>query len=254
METLLEVKDISKTFREKDGHLFKALDHVSLTVNKGECVALIGESGSGKSTLARVITHLVKPNQGSVSLNGRNMTCLRGKDLREVYRDMKMIFQEPRSSFDPRLTLGKSMDEALKEYVKNPAERLNRELKCLDQVGLDSHFLKLYPHEVSGGECQRAAIARALAQNPKLLICDEATSALDVSVQAEIISLLREIQKKENLTVLFISHDIALVSQFCDRIYVMHEGRIIEEGMTENIINEPEENYTKKLIEAAVNL
>ena len=254
METLLEVKDISKTFREKDGHLFKALDHVSLTVNKGECVALIGESGSGKSTLARVITHLVKPNQGSVSLNGRNMTCLRGKDLREAYRDMKMIFQEPRSSFDPRLTLGKSMDEALKEYVKNPAERLNRELKCLDQVGLDSHFLKLYPHEVSGGECQRAAIARALAQNPKLLICDEATSALDVSVQAEIISLLREIQKKENLAILFISHDIALVSQFCDRIYVMHEGRIIEEGMTENIINEPEENYTKKLIEAAVNL
>ena len=159
-----------------------------------------------------------------------------------------MIFQEPRSSFDPRLTLGESICDALKPIMPMRAQRMLEAEGLFEMVGLDAHFLKLYPTQVSGGECQRAAIARAIAQKPRLLICDEATSALDVSVQAQIVSLLNDIRRETELSLLFISHDLALVSSFCDRVYVLYEGKVVEQGATSQIIHTPVQSYTKRLI------
>ena len=163
---------------------------------------------------------------------------------------MKMIFQEPRSSFDPRLTLGRSMRDALKPVMPDKKEQEREIGHLLELVGLDGSYAGMYPWQVSGGECQRAAIARAIAQNPRFLICDEATSALDVSVQAQIMELLTRIRKERKLSILFISHDLALVSSFCDRTYVLNHGRVVEAGETAQIIHAPKEPYTKRLIES----
>lgn len=190
MQTILEVSHVTKSFHEHGGRTFRAVDDISLTVETGECVGIVGESGSGKSTLARIITRLIQPDSGSVTLCGTELTAIKGSALRAAYRDMKMIFQEPRSSFDPRLTLGKSLNDALKAIVPGRVQRTAKAEELMERVGLDVHYLRLYPTQVSGGECQRAAIARAIAQKPRLLICDEATSALDVSVQAQIVGLL----------------------------------------------------------------
>ncbi len=252
MQTILEVSHVTKTFRERDGRTFRAVDDISLTVEAGECVGIVGESGSGKSTLARIITRLTPPDSGSVTLCGTELTAVKGTALRAAYRDMKLIFQEPRSSFDPRLTLGESIDDALKAVVPSKAQRAAQAKELMEKVGLDARFLKLYPTQVSGGECQRAAIARAIAQKPRLLICDEATSALDVSVQAQIISLLNDIRQGSGLSILFISHDLALVSSFCSRTYVLHDGKVVEHGATDQIIHAPAQPYTKKLVNSVL--
>lgn len=247
-EPILEVRNVIKTFQERGGKRFLALDGVSLTVGEGECVGIVGESGCGKSTLARIITRQILPDSGSVLFFETEMTEIGGARLRRVYRDMKMIFQEPRSSFDPRLTLGTSIRYALRPVVKEK-RKLDAEIeRLLQTVGLEKRFANAYPREVSGGECQRAAIARALAQRPKLLICDEATSALDVSVQAQMIELLNGIRRETGISYLFISHDLALVSSFCDRTYVLCGGRVVEDGPTAEIIREPREEYTKRLL------
>lgn len=250
MQPILEVRHVTKTFRERDGRRFRAVNDLSLTVAAGECVGVVGESGSGKSTLARLITRLILPDSGSITLCGTELTTARGADLRAAYRDMKMIFQEPRSSFDPRLTLGESICDALKPVMPGRARRISEAERLLGTVGLDAHFLKLYPTQVSGGECQRAAIARAVAQKPRLLICDEATSALDVSVQAQIISLLNDIRRESGLSILLISHDLALVSGFCDRVYVLCNGEVVEQGETAQIIHMPAHPYTRRLVDA----
>lgn len=252
MQTILEVSHVTKTFHERGGRTFRAVDDISLTVETGECVGIVGESGSGKSTLARIITRLILPGSGSVTLCGTELTAVKGAALRAAYRDMKMIFQEPRSSFDPRLTLGESLDDALKTVVPERAQRMSDAKQLFEKVGLDTHFLKLYPTQVSGGECQRAAIARAIAQKPRLLICDEATSALDVSVQAQIIGLLNEIRRESGLSLLFISHDLALVSSFCGRTYVLHDGKVVEQGATAQIIRAPSQPYTKQLVNSVL--
>ena len=228
MQTILNVSHVTKTFCERSRQTVRAVDDVSLTVGAGECVGIVGESGSGKSTLAHMITRLTLPDSGSITLCGTELTTIQGAALRAAYRNMKMIFQEPRSSFDPRLTLGQSLDEVLKPVLP-----------------------KLCPAQVSGGECQRAAIARAIAQKPRLLICDEATSALDVSVQAQIIGLLHQIQRESGLSLLFISHDLALVSSFCGRTYVLCNGKVVEQGATDQIIHAPSHPYTKQLVDAA---
>lgn len=248
MQPILEVSHVTKTFREHGGQRFRAVADVSLTIDAGECVGIVGESGSGKSTLARMVTRLILPDSGSVTLCGTELTAAKGADLRAAYRNMKMIFQEPRSSFDPRLTLGESICDALKPVMPGRLQRLTEAERLLGTVGLDAHFLKLYPRQVSGGECQRAAIARAVAQKPRLLICDEATSALDVSVQAQIIGLLNDIRRETGLSLLFISHDLALVSSFCDRIYVLYNGSVVEEGSASRIIHAPTQPYTKRLV------
>lgn len=247
-EPVLEVRNVTKTFRERGGRRLRALDGVSLTVSAGECVGVVGESGCGKSTLARVITRLILPDSGSVRFCGTEMTELRGRKLRSAYRNMKMIFQEPRSSFDPRLNIGTSIREALRPVVRGKKEQDEQIARLLLSVGLEERFADAYPGQMSGGECQRAAIARAIAQRPKLLICDEATSALDVSVQAQVVELLDQIRRETGISFLFISHDLALVSSFCDRVYVLCGGRVAEHGATLRVIREPREEYTKRLI------
>ena len=227
---------------------------MSITVGEGECVGVVGESGCGKSTLARIITRLILPDSGSVRFCGTEMTEVRGAQLRRAYRDMKMIFQEPRSSFDPRLTMGSSIRDALKPIISGKKEQDAEIERLLHVVGLEKRFAEAYPRQMSGGECQRAAIARAIAQRPKLLICDEATSALDVSVQAQVVELLNGIRRETGISYLFISHDLALVSGFCDRTYVLCGGRVEEQGPTSRIIREPREEYTKRLLASVLSI
>ena len=253
-EPVLEVRNVTKTFRERGGKRFTALDNVSITVGEGECVGVVGESGCGKSTLARIITRLILPDSGSVRFCGTEMTEVRGAQLRRAYRDMKMIFQEPRSSFDPRLTMGSSIRDALKPIISGKKEQDAEIERLLHVVGLEKRFAEAYPRQMSGGECQRAAIARAIAQRPKLLICDEATSALDVSVQAQVVELLNSIRRETGISYLFISHDLALVSGFCDRTYVLCGGRVEEQGPTSRIIREPQEDYTKRLLASVLTI
>ena len=251
-EPVLKIEHVTKTFRERGGRLFKAVDDLSLYVGENECVGIVGESGCGKSTLARIITRLILPDSGSVKFCGTELTQAQGSALRSAYRNMKMIFQEPRSSFDPRLTLGTSIRDALKPVLKGKQEQDAEIERLLSVVGLDKRFAKAYPRQVSGGECQRAAIARAIAQKPKLLICDEATSALDVSVQAQVIELLTRIREETGISYLFISHDLALVSSFCDRTYVLYGGRVVEEGITKDIIEHPQQEYTRRLLDSVL--
>lgn len=251
MEKLLEIKNLTKRFQDGDRE-FAAVDQVSFSVAAGECVGLVGESGCGKSTIARMITHLKKPDAGSILLDGAETVSLGGKSLRQFYGRVQMVFQNPQASFDPRQTLGDGIMESMRNQGRKKAEARQRMEELLAMVELPPEYGKRYPHEVSGGQCQRAAIARALAVEPKLLICDEATSALDVTVQAQIVKLLQKLQKETGVAILLICHDLALVQTMCDRVLVMYQGKIIEEGTPDQIIGEPREEYTKALVEAVL--
>lgn len=251
---ILEVSGISKTFRQANASPIEAVRRVSLTVGEQECVGLVGESGCGKSTLARLIARLDTLDSGSITLCGTDITRSTGTALKRAYGNMKMIFQEPRSSFDPRLTLGESIQEALRPILPSSQARAEESERLLTEVGLDAGFARAYPRDVSGGECQRAAIARAIASKPQLLLCDEATSALDVSVQAQILQLLRSLGAKNGMSFLFISHDLALVSSICQRTYVMYGGEIVEHGTTSQIIHSPQAEYTRRLIASAMTM
>ena len=235
MEPLLEVKKLTKTFQKKGQEELAAVDHVSFCLLPGETLGIVGESGSGKSTVARMITGLLKPSEGEIYLGGRAVTHLKSREQRQVYRQLQMVFQSPAESFDPRRTLGDGVGESLKNTGLSSKERKRRVEKLFMQCGLPADFAGRYPHEVSGGQCQRAAIARALAVEPRLLICDEATSALDVTVQKQVLELLASLKREWGLSYLFICHDLALVQQFCDRVLVMAEGRIVEEGTPEQV-------------------
>ena len=249
MEELLRVEHLRKIFTAADRNDFLAVDDVTFSIGQGEKVALIGESGSGKTTVAKMVARLLDSTSGTIILQEKDITHASGKKLRQAYQNMQMVFQMPLESFDPRRTLGYGIAESLRNqgYSKEAAAAECKRL--LTRCGLEAAFAKRYPHEVSGGQCQRAAIARALAIQPKLLILDEATSALDVTVQAEILSLLDELQKNLNMSYLFICHDIALVQDFCDRVMVMHHGKIVEMGTTDEVIQHPKQAYTKKLID-----
>ena len=252
MEPLLEVKKLTKTFQKKGQEELAAVDHVSFCLLPGETLGIVGESGSGKSTVARMITGLLKPSEGEIYLGGRAVTHLKSREQRQVYRQLQMVFQSPAESFNPRRTLGDGVGESLKNTGLSSKERKRRVEKLFMQCGLPADFAGRYPHEVSGGQCQRAAIARALAVEPRLLICDEATSALDVTVQKQVLELLASLKREWGLSYLFICHDLALVQQFCDRVLVMAEGRIVEEGTPEQVILHPRKAYTIKLIQAVL--
>ncbi|MGI5978306.1 MAG: ABC transporter ATP-binding protein [Oscillospiraceae bacterium] len=252
MDAILKMENIEKSF-VAGGRRVRAVRGVSFTVGAGEHLGLVGESGCGKSTLARIATRLEEPAAGRIILCGEDITKAKGAALRRAYGNVKMIFQEPRSSFDPALTLGRSIAETLKAAgMSDKALRQAETERLLAQCGLDASYAKARPRDVSGGECQRAAIARAVAASPKLLICDEATSALDVSVQAQIMELLRSLGEETGMSFLFISHDLALVSSFCDRVCVMHAGEIVEEGETLALIQRPQNAYTKQLVVSAL--
>ena len=247
MDTILEVNNLSKQFY-KNKKLFTAVNGISFTLQRGECLGIVGESGCGKSTTVKMLTHLLKPDGGDIFLNETDIQKLRGKSLKEFYTEIQMVFQVPQDSFDPRKKIGDSIMESMRNHGIGKKEAQNRLEQLLQQVELPDR----YPNQVSGGQCQRAAIARALAVNPKILICDEATSALDVTVQMQIIELLKRLQKEMDLSILLISHDLALVQHLCDRVIVMYQGNIVEQGRTERVINAPENDYTKMLIEAAM--
>lgn len=254
MTPVLQVQDLTKRFSRQGQPDVWAVDHISFELLPGECLGLIGESGSGKSTVAQLITRLLDATEGRILLDGADITHQTGRALRKLYRSMQMVFQTPISSFDPRRTLGDGIGESLRNSgMPRPQVRVEV-ARLLAQCGLDGSFADRYPHQVSGGQCQRAAIARALAVHPRLLICDEATSSLDVTMQAEILELLQTLRAKEGhgLSILFISHDISLVQQFCNRILVMYQGKIVEQGPPDEVINRPRDAYTKRLIDSVL--
>ena len=250
MEPVLEVENLTKIFKEEGHPDLKAVDGVSFQLWPGETLGIVGESGSGKSTLARLIARLEEPGEGRIFLCGRDITKERGRGLRKAYEELQMVFQGPVSSFDPRRTLGDGIGESLKNREMDSREVRKRTAGLLKLCGLPESYAERYPHQVSGGECQRAAIARALAIEPSVLICDEATSSLDVTVQKQIMELLVALRSKEKMACLFICHNLALVQSFCDRVLVMYEGRIVEEGTPDEVIRTPRSAYTRQLVEA----
>ena len=253
MEPILKVSDLTKTFEDRKKEKFYAVDHVSFQMMPGQTLGIVGESGSGKSTLlARLLCCLEKPDGGVLSLCGQEIGDTKRKKNREVCRKIQMVFQDPVSSFDPRRTLGEGIGESLRNAGVPRKEAEKRVRQLLEQCGLPEEFAKRYPHEVSGGQGQRAAIARALAIEPQILICDEATSALDVAVQKQIMELLQKLKKENQLSFLFICHDLALVQLFCDRVIVMHDGHVEEEGTPEEIIEHPKTEYTEQLIRSVL--
>ena len=252
MEAILSVRNLTRVFSRKGKKRFTAVKHVSFDLMPGECLGIIGESGSGKTTLINMITRLLDATEGQIILDGEEITNLSGKALRKVYASMQMVFQTPTESFDPRCRLGDGIGESLRNAGRSRADTKTEAARLLEECGLPAEFAERYPHQVSGGQCQRAAIARALAIRPKILICDEATSALDVTIQKEILELLNRLRREKgtDLSILFICHDIALVQQFCDRVLVMYHGEIVEEGTPDNVIRNPQNDYTKRLIDS----
>lgn len=250
-ETILKAEHLKKVFTSGK-KTFMAVDDVSFELKKGQCLGIVGESGSGKSTIARMITGLEHMTEGTVTLLGKDITDLKAKEMRKVYRDIQMVFQMPVESFDPRRTLGDGIMESLRNMGMSVREAKKRAGELLIRCGLTPEFAARYPHEVSGGQCQRAAIARALAVSPSVLICDEATSSLDVTVQKQVLNLLQELKEKEGLSLLMISHDLALVQAFCDEVLVLYQGKAVEMGTPDEIINHPSSEYTRILMDSVL--
>jgi oligopeptide transport system ATP-binding protein len=255
-EPLLVVSDLTKHFPVKEGTLVtrrvgevKAVDGVSFEIPEGKTLGLVGESGSGKSTTGYCVLQLIKPTSGSVRFLGQELTELPRGQVRKLRRDMQIVFQDPYSSLDPRMTVGGIVAEPLIVHrVGSRGSRKARVRELLDVVGFDPGFTNRYPHEFSGGQRQRIGIARALALGPKLIVCDEPVSALDVSIQAQILNLLKDLQNEFGLTYLFIAHDLAVVRSMSDQIAVMQQGKIVEVGPAEDVYTSPSHEYTKTLL------
>ncbi|WP_163972119.1 ABC transporter ATP-binding protein [Oceanobacillus halotolerans] len=256
---ILEVKNLKKYFPIKDGILQKTVGHVkavdglNLNIKKGETFGIVGESGCGKSTAGRTIIRLNKPTEGKILYKGEDITKASENQLRKsIRKDIQMIFQDPFASLNPRKTLGKTLMEPLEAHqlYKNKKERMDRVKELLDVVGLDPSYFTRYPHEFSGGQRQRIGIARALALNPELIIADEAVSALDVSIQSQIINLMKDLQEKFNLTYIFISHDLSVVRHISDRVAVMYLGNLMELADKDSLYSEPLHPYSKALLSA----
>ncbi|MEP7212381.1 MAG: dipeptide ABC transporter ATP-binding protein [Acidobacteriota bacterium] len=251
-QPLLKVAGLKKYFPvENSDDLVKAVDGVTFEINEGETLGLVGESGCGKSTVGRCILRLYEPTDGKVLFDGRDLLQLSSSELRAIRREMQIIFQDPYASLNPRLDILSIVSEPLKIHgVSNAGERRGRVAELLSQVGLDPNYMNRYPHEFSGGQRQRIGIARALALNPKLIICDEPVSALDVSVQAQVVNLLQDLQQQFGLTYLFISHGLAVVEHISNRVAVMYLGKIVEIADSQELYENPLMPYTKALLSA----
>jgi oligopeptide transport system ATP-binding protein len=258
MSALLEVADLRKWFPVRRGMIVertvdhvKAVDDISFEIHEGETLGLVGESGSGKSTTGYSVLQLLKPTGGSVRFLGKELTTMSRSDLREMRREMQIVFQDPYSSLNPRMTVGNIVAEPL--TVHGVGTRRSREATVrdlLETVGFNPDFTNRYPHEFSGGQRQRIGIARALALNPRLIVCDEPVSALDVSIQAQILNLLKDLQRDLGLAYLFVAHDLAVVRTMSDRIAVMNKGKLVEMGPAEQVYANPQDEYTRALLAA----
>jgi oligopeptide transport system ATP-binding protein len=257
-EPLLVVKNLKKYFPIKKGILIdrtvdyvRAVDDVSFEIYPGKTLGLVGESGSGKSTTGYCVLELLKPTSGSVRFLGEELTTMKKEDLRRMRREMQIVFQDPYASLNPRMTVGDIVGEPLLVHkVGSRARRRKTVQELLEVVGFNPDFVNRYPHEFSGGQRQRIGIARALALNPRLIVCDEPVSALDVSIQAQILNLLKDLQAEFGLTYLFVAHDLAVVRTMSDDIAVMNKGKIVEAGPAEKVYTQPQDEYTKALLAA----
>ena len=256
MKHLLKIENLKKHFPVKRGllrrtsHVIRAVDDVSFDLQENEILGLVGESGSGKSTLARTAIRLLEPTEGEIFFQGDDFCKLKGKKLRQARQKVQMVFQDPLSSLNPRKTILENIGESLlyHKLVGSRDEQIAHVEKIVEQIGMSTAVLDQYPHQFSGGQQQRISIGRAIAMQPKLVICDEAVSALDLSVQAQILNLLYDLKKRLRLSYLFISHDLGVVRFFCDRILVMYQGKIVESGTAEELFGNPKHPYTKKLL------
>jgi peptide/nickel transport system ATP-binding protein/oligopeptide transport system ATP-binding protein len=252
---LLVVKNLKMHFPVKSEGLFehkkyvKAVDGISFSIYEGETLGLVGESGCGKSTTGKMLVKLLNPTEGSISYNGKDIIGMSKKKFRGLRKEIQMIFQDPYSSLDPRRTVGKTIGEPLKENGIDCNVK-EKTLEYMKEVGLREEFHDRYPHEFSGGQRQRVGVARALVLNPTLIVCDEPVSALDVSIQAQILNLMNDLQEKFSLTYLFISHDLSVVKHICDRIAVMYLGRIVELTTKNELFENPKHPYTRALLDA----
>jgi oligopeptide transport system ATP-binding protein len=258
-EPILEVRDLSKHFGNSGG-LFgrrgatgvRAVDGVSFTVERGQTLGLVGESGSGKSTTGYCVLRLIEPTSGTIRFQGKDITAVRGEPLRRLRRDMQVIFQDPLASLNPYMSVEEIVAEPLLVHgIGTGAERAATVRRLLDLVGLPAAAAGRRPHEFSGGQCQRIGIARALALEPQLIVCDEAVSALDISIQAQILNLLKDIQRDTGVSYLFIAHDLAVVRTISDSIAVMQKGKVVESGPAAQVYDSPEHAYTRQLLAAA---
>lgn len=254
---LLEAKGLYKTYTQTSGffvkkqRIIKALNNVSLSIKKGETLAIVGESGSGKSTLARCLLQLLSLDQGELFFKGKNLNSLDVEGKKYLKRHIQMVFQDPYASLNPRMKIAEILEEGL--LIHDLGDKFSRDKKMRDmikKVGLEVSDLNKYPHQFSGGQRQRIGIARALIVEPELVICDEPVSALDVSIQAQILLLLKDLQKELGLSYLFISHDLRVVRHMADSIAVMHQGKIVEQGSIKGIYEKPKANYTRELLNA----
>jgi oligopeptide transport system ATP-binding protein len=254
-ENILVARNLVKTYKQRSGRFgfgattIRALDDVSIAVKPGSTLAVVGESGSGKSTLARCLLQLQPLDAGQVHFEGRDLSALNGEELRAARRQLQMVFQDPFASLNPRMKVGEIVGEGLLIHkLGSASERREKVLRMLQRVGLGAADAEKYPHEFSGGQRQRIGIARALVLEPRLVVCDEPVSALDVSIQAQILLLLKELQQEMGLSYIFISHDLRVVRHMADDIAVMHHGRVVEQGGVEQIYREPQQEYTRKLL------
>ncbi len=254
-EIIFSAVNLNKTYKQNDGRFgireIKALENVSLHLRSGSTLAIVGESGSGKSTLARCLLQLLPLDSGVVYFEGKNLIGLDKKELRQIRRYLQMVFQDPFASLNPRLKVGQIVGEGLVIHgLGSASEQQSKVIRMLERVGLEESDMEKYPHEFSGGQRQRIGIARALVLSPKVVVCDEPVSALDVSIQAQILLLLKELQSEMNLSYLFISHDLRVVRHIADEVAVMFQGKIVEQGQVVDIYNNPNNEYTKNLLKA----
>jgi len=250
-DTILEVNHLKKYFKTRKG-LLHAVDDVTFKLERGTTLGVVGESGCGKSTLGRSILRLIEPTSGEVKFEGKDVTSMGQTEMRHMRREMQIIFQDPYSSLDPRKTVYQAISEPIIKHklIKDSAALEKRVMELMETVGLAERLINTYPHELDGGRRQRIGIARALALNPKFIVCDEPVSALDVSIQAQIINLLKEIQEKTGLTYIFITHDLSVVNHFSDEIAVMYLGQMVEKAPAEELFANPIHPYTKALLSA----
>lgn len=250
-KTLVSVENLTKHFKTSRGMLH-AVDGISFTIDEGKTLGVVGESGCGKSTTGRAILRLIEPTSGTVKFDGRDVLTLNELEMRKARRDMQIIFQDPFSSLDPRKTINQIISEPVRihKLIPEKSKQEERVKELMDTVGLAQRLINTYPHELDGGRRQRIGIARALSLNPKFIVCDEPVSALDVSIQAQILNLLKELQEKLGLTYMFITHNLSVVNHFSDTIAVMYLGRIVEKAPAEELFTNPLHPYTKALISA----